>query len=161
MTDTPQVPSYGVPGDPGPKVSYPAAEPPKMTTWQRMANIFLSPGEVFEDINRKPDFILPLILTTVLSLGFYLIVNWQLKLDPRETAKAAIEKQLEQQGKRMRDLSEKEREAYEQGIEVSVKIQKYAFILVLIIVPLAITFFSGIYYIGSLLIRGQTSFVKV
>lgn len=161
MTDTPQVPSYGVPGAPGPNVTAPAVEPPKMTTWQRLANIFLSPGEVFEDINRKPDFVLPLILITVLSLGFYLIVNWQLKLDPRETAKAAVEKQLEQQGKRMRDLSEKEREAYEQGIEFSVAIQKYAFVLVLIVVPLGITFFAGIYYIGSLLIRGQTSFVKV
>lgn len=161
MTDTPQVPSYGVPGAPGPNVTAPAVEPPKMTTWQRLANIFLSPGEVFEDINRKPDFILPLILTTVLSLGFYMIVNWQLKLDPYEVAKAGVEKQLEAQGKRMRDLSENERQAYEQGIELSVKFQKYALVLVLVIIPLGITFFAGVYYIGSLLIRGQTSFVKV
>jgi hypothetical protein len=61
----------------------------------------------------------------------------------------------------MRDLSENERQAYEQGIQFSVTIQKYAFILVVVFIPLGITFFAGIYYIGSLLIRGQTSFVKV
>lgn len=40
---------------------------------QRVWKIFVSPGEVFRSIDIKPNFLLPIIIASVFSLGFYLI----------------------------------------------------------------------------------------
>jgi hypothetical protein len=46
----------------------PAGAEPKPNPWQRIAGVFFSPGETFESIARRPDFVVPLIVLCVISL---------------------------------------------------------------------------------------------
>jgi len=59
-----------------------APEPqPQMSAVSRMFGVFFSPQKTFEDIVRKPGWVLPIVVLTILSLGvsFALIhrVNWR------------------------------------------------------------------------------------
>lgn len=158
MTEKDVLPTYGMPQ---PEPSGEANEKPRLSPIQRLGAIFLSPGEVFADINRKPDFIAPILVMALSALVFSFFFNWRVNVDPREIAQLAVEKNLEKQGKRWRDLSEQERQQMEASIEISAKIQKYAPYIGPVFVVALIAFLSLIYFVGTLLIRGQTSFGKV
>lgn len=43
-------------------------QPPR-SFWSRWIGVYFSPGEAFQDIARKPDFILPLVVTVVSAIG--------------------------------------------------------------------------------------------
>ena len=83
--------------------STPEPRPPKSFV-NRLIGVFFSPGETFEDIARKPDFIAPLVLSIVASIvvietmlwkiGAEAIVRNQIAANPR-TANMSPE-QLEQ-----------------------------------------------------------------
>src|SRR5512137_914777 len=48
----------------------PAPEAPvTISPFGRVIGVFFSPGKTFEDIVRKPSWMLPLLLTTILSIG--------------------------------------------------------------------------------------------
>ena len=48
----------------------PPAEPPRMSEAATLGNIFISPGETFEDLRRKPRFILAILLMMILTGTF-------------------------------------------------------------------------------------------
>lgn len=54
---------------------------PQMSAVSRMFSVFFSPGKTFEDIVRKPSWVLPIIVLTVLSIavsyGINQKVNWR------------------------------------------------------------------------------------
>lgn len=158
MTEKDALPTYGMPQ---PESSGEVSEKPRLSPIQRMGAIFMSPGEVFADINRKPDFIAPILVMAVLSVAFSFFFQWRVNVDPREIAQRATEQRLEKQGKRMRDLSEQERQQMEQGIEFSVKVQKFLPYIAPFLMVIGLAFLTVIYYVGTLLIRGQTTFGKV
>lgn len=47
----------------------PEAGQPSQSFMERFIGVFISPGETFADIARKPDFIVPLVVMTVLTLA--------------------------------------------------------------------------------------------
>jgi hypothetical protein len=59
----------------------PEAKPQQMSAVSRMFGVFFSPQKTFEDIVRKPGWVLPMVVLTILSIGvsFALIhrVNWR------------------------------------------------------------------------------------
>jgi hypothetical protein len=157
MTEKDALPNYGMPQ---PEFTE-NQEKPKLSPIQRMAGIFLSPGEVFADINRKPDFIAPILAMALLSVLFSFFFQWRVNVDPREIAQQATEKQIEKQGKRWRDLTDQERDQYEKGIGFSVMVQKALPYIAPVITVLGIAILATIYFVGTLLLRGQTTFAKV
>lgn len=158
MTEKDALPTYGMPQ---PESSGEANEKPQLSPIQRLSGIFLSPGEVFADINRKPDFVLPIIALVVLALGFTFFFKWRVPVNPEEIARRAVEQSLEKQGKRWRDLSDQQREQFEKSIQVSATIQKILPFTIPALVPVGLLIMTLFYYVGTLLIRGQTSFGKV
>ncbi len=46
-----------------------APDQPSKSFMARLVGVFISPGETFDDIARKPDFILPLVVTVALSIA--------------------------------------------------------------------------------------------
>ncbi len=72
----------------------PVEEPPAKSFLQRFIGVFVSPGETFADIVRKPDWIAPLALMTVVAItgveiflnkiGFAPIVQWAVEHSNRE-----------------------------------------------------------------------------
>lgn len=70
---------------------------PPMNAFQRLFGIFFSPIKTFEDINRKPSFILPLAIIIIFSVVVTMIVM------PKLDMERAIEMQMEKAGKEISD----------------------------------------------------------
>ncbi len=137
------------------------AQPVSTTVWQRLTGIFFTPGAVFAVLRRQPDFLAPMLVLALLTAGFSVFFNGWVKVDPREVARRAIERQLENQGKRWRDLSDAEQRQFEQGIEFSAGLQRFAPLIGIGVSVLATLALAGVYYLGMLLMRGQSTFRQV
>jgi Yip1 domain len=74
----------------------------------RVIGVFFSPGKTFEDIVRKPSWVLPLVLTTILSIGVSFAINqrinWrdfmsqQIEKSPRAAQLSAEQKRQQIEG---------------------------------------------------------------
>src|SRR4029077_19956436 len=74
----------------------------------RIIGVLFSPGKTFEDIVRKPGWVLPLVLTTILSIGVRFVINpplnWrefmsqQIEKSPRAARMSAEQKQQQIEG---------------------------------------------------------------
>ncbi len=137
------------------------AQPVSTTVWQRLTGIFFTPGAVFAALRRQPDFLAPMLVMALLTAGFSVFFNVWVKADPREVARRAIERQLENQGKRWSDLSDTEQRQFEQGIEFSAGLQRFAPLIGIGVSVLATLALAGVYYLGMLLARGQSTFRQV
>lgn len=79
-----------------------------MSPFGRVIGVFFSPKATFEDIVRKPSWLLPVLLTTVLSLGVSFAINqrinWrdymsqQIEKNPRTAQMSAEQKQQQIEG---------------------------------------------------------------
>jgi|GEM_PF-2029425 hypothetical protein len=131
------------------------------TVWQRLTSIFLAPNAVFAELRRRPDFLAPMLVMALLTAGFSVFFTVWVKVDPKEVARRAIERQLESQGKRWGDLSDTEQRQFEQGIEFSAGLQRFAPVIGIGVSVLATLALAGVYYLGMLLVRGQATFRQV
>jgi hypothetical protein len=61
-----------------------------LSPFARIAGVFFSPGKTFEDIVKKPGWVLPLVLTTILSIGVSFSINQ--RINWREFMSQQIEK---------------------------------------------------------------------
>ncbi|OYT73888.1 MAG: hypothetical protein CFK52_00610 [Chloracidobacterium sp. CP2_5A] len=147
------------PNDPNRALAADAAPSP-MPPWQRLRDVFFSPGAVFAAARQKPDFVAPMLAMAVLAASFSIVFAYWVKVDHREVARRAIERQLELQGKRWNDLSDAEQRQYEQGIEFSASLQRFAPAVGVGVGVLFTLALAGLYYLGMLLMRGQASFAQ-
>lgn len=89
----------------------PEAQPPQMSAISRIVGVLFSPKKTFEDIVRKPSWLLPMVLLTIVSIGvsyaFVQRVNW------REYISQQIEKSPQ--------ASQLSAEQKEQRVEAGVK----------------------------------------
>jgi len=79
-----------------------------LSPFSRVVGVFFSPGATFADIVRKPSWVLPLVLTTILSIGVSFAINqrinWrefmnqQIEKSPRAAQMSAEQKQQQIQG---------------------------------------------------------------
>jgi hypothetical protein len=137
------------------------AQPVSTTVWQRLKGMFFTPGAVFAALRRQPEFLAPMLVMALLTAGFSVFFSVWVKVDPREVARRAIERQLESQGKRWPDLSDAEQRQFEQGIEFSAGLQRFAPVIGIGVSVLATLALAGVYYLGMLLVRGQATFRQV
>ena len=104
-----------------PVVAAEAPEPPQpINHFARIVGVFFSPKSTFEDIARRPSWVLPVVLMTVLGLVVAVVMNQ--KIDWRDVASKRIE-----ESPRAANLSADQKE---QQIELSAKISPgaaYAF----------------------------------
>ena len=71
----PPAPDYGPP-----PVHQPAQveEPARLGPFERLVGVLFSPGETFKDINRKPTWLVPMLIGVVTALAFAICINWKL-----------------------------------------------------------------------------------
>lgn len=131
-------------------------EPARMGAGARLIGAIMSPGETFADVNRKPDWIVPLIIMLLLTAGTTFFVNWRLKPDIEALTRTAIRKQVDKSGGQMPP---------EEQIQQQVKISKIINKFVPLIAPVgAVIWFvilTGIYALGMMLIQAKTTFKKI
>src|SRR5437899_11415239 len=79
-----------------------------LSPFSRIVGVFFSPGATFADIVRKPGWVLPVVLTTILSIGVSFAINqrinWrefmnqQIEKSPRAAQMSAEQKQQQIEG---------------------------------------------------------------
>ncbi len=133
-----------------------AAEPARLGPAQRLVGVLFSPGETFEDINRKPTWITPLLITMVAAVLFTLFFNWWVNPDWDRITRDMIRKQSERFGQSMPPEDQ-----IQQQIAFTKAIQKYSPVIAPI-VPVFVTFLlAGIYALGMMVMQAQTTFKKI
>jgi hypothetical protein len=142
-------------------VSEKQEEAARLGPHQRLIGTLFSPGETFQDIGRKPDWIVPIVIAIIFTVAGNLIITNRLKVDPEAIARRAIEQSLQQRGKSISDLTDQQKEAIESQVKMSVKIQKAAPVLAAIFIPISIAFLSLLFWGAGILLGGQTTYKKV
>jgi len=87
----------------------PADTVPSMGFAERLLGVFISPGETFADVARKPGFIAPLITSTLASVAIVETMLFKINME------AAMRAQLEQGGQASRMSPEQLATAVERG----------------------------------------------
>lgn len=89
----------------GPAPAQPVeAAPRRKSFFERLVGVFFSPGETFDDIARKPDWVLPLLVLLLIGIASTIVVVPRLDFD------AVVAQQEEMMEKQGRQLSEGDRE---------------------------------------------------
>ena len=145
-------------------VSAPAHEPEeaaRMSAFERLIGTLLSPGETFQDINRKPNWLVPILLAIVFSLAGNLIIFKRIKPDWEKIAREQVEKSLESQGKTMSDLPEQQREAINNRIKMSSKISPIITIAGPFFLPIVMAILALLFWGVTTIMGEQTTYKKV
>jgi len=121
----------------------------------RLIGVLLSPGETFADINRKPTWLVPLIIGIVVGLGTSLFFTWRIKPDYDRIVRNSIRQQVERSGTQL------SAEDMDKRVDFGKKIAQFTPLLVIIIVPIVYLAVSGIFALGLLLIQAQTTFKRI
>lgn len=132
----------------GPMVS----DPPQMSEVSTLANIFFEPGRVFEDLKRKPRFILGSILIALLFTAY--IFGLTSKVGEAGIRRAVIE-QLEKspQGSSM------SQEQKESAISLNLTIQKYTRLAMPIFVFISLLIGGLFYFLAAKAFGGNGGFL--
>src|SRR3954462_14592825 len=117
---------------PPPPEHIPQPEPPQMSEVATLGNIFIEPGRVFEDMRRKPRFLLAGLIIMLLFTAFQVIFIQRVGLE--EIVRARIEA-----SSRTRDLPEETKKAAiaQQGGPIA-KYVTFAITPVIILVSFAV-----------------------
>lgn len=124
-------------------------EKPRIGQAARLWKVFVSPGEVFLDILRKPTWVLALVLTTLLGAGV------QFATLPHLDMEATIRSSMAQRNPDMDD---------EQIEKIAEKAAKFAWIgpaVSVVIVPIVMLVMGGIYLLVIRLAGSETDFAHI
>lgn len=88
----------------------------------RLIGVLFSPAETFADINRRPTWLTPVLLSTLLALAFISFFNWWVKPDWAGFMRTQLEKRAQTTGT---DLTPSEAEAQAERIAAYPKTTAY------------------------------------
>jgi hypothetical protein len=138
------------------------SEPPQMSAFARMGNIYVAPGEVFTDIRRSPaGWWMPLVCMAIVAIGTGFLLQTRLGLTPEKVADTAIEQGLQQQGKTLKDLSEQEKGAVEMQRSFMAFFFQWGWLLTFVTVPIGALIMAGLFRLEMLIFGAQTTFQRV
>jgi hypothetical protein len=147
------LPSYGAPPEPGYVTTPIVEEPARLGPAQRFIGTIFSPGETFADINRKPTWLVPLLISVVLSVAFGFFFEWRVKPNYEDMMRKVMKTQTERSGQPMPpDNVIKQQAAF---AHMMGRIAPF-------LIALVYTFFiAGVFALGLLLMSAQTTFKKI
>jgi len=118
---------------------------------QKMVGVFFTPKETFEAIDRKPDWLVPLIVIIIISLIFTMI-----------TLPITMPEQMEKQREQLEEKGMSD-DQIDQAMATGEKMGKiFAPIGVIIGVPIVLLFFALIFwFVGNVILGGQTAYKKM
>ena len=133
----------------------PVGEPARKGPVGRLIGTLLSPGETFQDINRKPTIVSPIVISILVGIVLSLFVSWQGKPNWKEIARNQIVRQSEKLG------TKPDPEQLDNQIKVTAIFYQYMPLAILIFVPIFYLAGAGILALGMLLLQAQTTYKKV
>jgi hypothetical protein len=118
---------------------------------QKMIGVFFTPKEAFEAIDRKPDWVAPLLVIIILTLVFSMI-----------TMPITMPEQMEKQREKMEERGMSD-DQIDQAMATGEKMGKImAPVGVLVGVPVVLLFFALIFwFVGNVVLGGQTNYKRM
>jgi hypothetical protein len=117
-----------------------------------MGTLF-SPGETFEDINRKPTWIAPLLIAIVTTVALSLFYDWRVKPDYSQITRQQMKARAEKTGSEMPP---------EATVQTAAKVSTVVNWVSALLFPVIGAFFiAGVYALGLLLLQAKTTFKKI
>lgn len=111
----------------GPPPAQPAAAVPRKNSFARLVGVFVAPTETFEDIARKPDILVPLLILAVVGIVTTILVMPHLDFD------AVVAQQAEQIRKSSPNVSDADLAQMARFTKAIAKVGGYAATLVMIV----------------------------
>ncbi|MBI4853924.1 MAG: YIP1 family protein [Acidobacteria bacterium] len=135
---------------------------PKYSDFQRLIGTLAFPSEVFNDINIKPNLLLPLVMAIVVSLASGLIIIERLNVNWENIYSKAFDEQMAKQGKSRADLSQQEKDALDGQVKTMAKVAPYFVYINPILFCLAFpAILAAVFLAGATLMGGATLYKKV
>jgi hypothetical protein len=160
-------PSYGAP-DLAPRYEQAPPQEPARIGWAgRLVGTLFSPGETFQDVNRKPTWIAPLLISIAVSLAFSAFFEWRARPDWDRFFQTMIEKRL---GKPMKELPPDQQAQINKQIEWQKKFARADFSSPLLILlglakfaiyyAAAFLISAGVFAVGLMFMQAKATFKK-
>ncbi|HST19997.1 MAG TPA: Yip1 family protein, partial [Blastocatellia bacterium] len=160
------VPDYGRPKVESQETNQ--EEPARLGPAARLTGVLFSPGETFQDINRKPTWLVPFLITILITLAFSVFFEWRAKPDWDRFFNTMAEKRV---GKPLKDLPPEQQDQIHKQLEWQKKFAKTDLTTPLTIVIAVGKFFvfyvfaflipTGVFALGMMFIQAQTTFKKI
>ncbi|MDQ3635780.1 MAG: YIP1 family protein [Acidobacteriota bacterium] len=135
------------------KIEVEAKEPPQMSEPATLLNIFIEPGKTFEDLRRKPRFIMAGLIILILATGYFFALQ-------QKIGEENIRRETMQQLEKNSQFASLTPEQKKQSINMQMNIQKYsgfAFPIILIIMFLL----GGLFYwLGVKVMGGSAGYLQ-
>ena len=145
-------PMYGAPQP----QDQPRVEEPARLGWlARLTGTLFSPGETFEDVNRKPTWIAPMIIGVCTVLASTFFFQWRVNPDWDSIMRNRITKQM---AARNQSLTE---EQMQQQVGFAKSIAKFSPMIAAVVTPVFYLILAGIFALGLMFIQAKTTFKKI
>ncbi len=123
---------------------------PTMNAFQRLFGIFFSPIKTFQDINRKPSFLLPLIIMVLVAVIATVFVM------PKIDMEATLQYQMEKKDQEITDEQMEQITAIQSKVgRIVGPIFQGGFVIVLVLI------FAGLYFAFLRIWKGGSTFSRV
>lgn len=145
-------PMYGAPQ---PQDQPRVEEPARLGPIARLTGTLFSPGETFEDVNRKPTWVVPVIIgiATVLASSFFF--QWRVNPDWDTIFRNQIRKRMESSNQSLTP------EQIDAQVNISKSFAKFFPIIGAVIIPVFYLALAGIFALGMMFIQAKTTFKKI
>jgi Yip1 domain len=150
MPDAPTAPA-----PPQPQEQVTAEEPARLGPFARLSNTLLSPGETFEDVNRKPTWIAPMIIAIATVLAGTFFFQWRASPDWDLIVRNQLKKQMEARNQSLTD------EQMQQQVNIGKKIAQFIPLIAAVFTPIVYVILAGIFAVGLMFIQAKTTFKKI
>jgi Yip1 domain len=143
-------PAYGRPE--GRTHQEPPSEPARLGPLQRFFGALFSPGPTFDDVNRKPTWIFPILIIILLSVAFTFFLTTYFAEGWQDFMRKALEDRASRSGQPMseQDMAD----AIRIGTLMSYAIAIFGGVIYYL-------FLSGIFTLSMMFIQAQTTFKKI
>ena len=128
-------------------------EEAQMSEVSTLANIFFEPGKTFEDLRRKPRFIMAFVIIALLSTAF--LISFNQRVGDERIKRFTIE-----QAEKNPQFAQLPEDQKERNIQLSLTIQRAVQYAVPLFIIIAFLIGSLIYWLGSKLMGGSAGFVQ-
>jgi len=143
------------PHSPHPQIETATEEPARLGPAGRFSAMLFSPTEAFTDINRKPTWLVPLIISILIGIGTSMTVTAILKPDYDRLTREAIKKSDIQNNRTTPP------ENVATAVAISKAVAKYLPILIAVVTPIFYLALAGIFALGLMLMQAKTTFRKI
>lgn len=151
-TTEPGIPEYGAPTPQDVPI---VQEPARLGPIQRLGGTLFSPGETFEDINRKPTWIAPMLIAILMVLANTLFFQWRVNPDWDQIMISETRKRVQKSGQTVSE------DQIRQQAAIGATFAKFAPLLGVIFTPIIYVVLAGIFALGLMFIQAKTTFKKV